>query len=357
MFKERFAKTIAEYERFWERTNTDRPILNGTYRLPDVEPFRAPTSPYERWMDLDYKHAEFRHRFLKELGYVAEGVPMCFTNYGPGCFAACIGGEYELRPDTIWFDKKQLIEDFENPPEIRFDPESEIWQSVVAEQARYAADPDLHFSITDIGGVIDIIASLRGTENLLYDLYDYPDEFKEMILRVRTEWKKAFDQQLETVRRAGQPFNHWMNVPSAKPWYPIQCDFSYMISPKQFEEFVLPDVIDLAQYMDRSIYHLDGPGEIPHLDMLLDIPELTGIQWVAGDGNAPLTDECWFDLYRRIQDKNKNIILIGGIGEHDMAGAERLIKSIDPKGVYISFDASSREKAEEMVEAVTEWSR
>ena len=201
MFKEKFASTVAAYEKFWERTNTDRPILNGSYRLPGTAPFRAPKSSWEKWMDLDYKHAEFRHRF-STTGFVAEGVPMCFTNYGPGCLAACIGGEFETRPDTIWFDKKQVIADFENPPEIRFDPESVMWKSVVAEQARYAADPDLHFSITDIGGVIDIIASLRGTENLLYDLYDYPEEFKAMIELVRGEWKKAFDLQLETVRKA-----------------------------------------------------------------------------------------------------------------------------------------------------------
>ena len=53
--------------------------------------------------------------------------------------------------------------------------------------------------------------------------------------------------------------------------------------------------------MPRSIYHLDGPGEIPHLDMLLDIPRLNGIQWVAGAGKAALTDPCWFDMYKKMQ--------------------------------------------------------
>ena len=147
-----------------------------------------------------------------------------------------------------------------------------------------------------------------------------------------------------------------MDIPSEKPWYPIQCDFCYMISPDQFEEFVLPHILKQVEYMPRSIYHLDGQGEIPHLDMLLDIPDLTGIQWVAGAGQAPLTDEKWFDIYRKIQDKKKNLVLQGGINDRNLAAAERLIKSIDPVGVYISVHCSSPEKAEDLLEKVTRWS-
>ena len=151
-------------------------------------------------------------------------------------------------------------------------------------------------------------------------------------------------------------YNNWMNIPSSKPWYPLQCDFCYMISPKQFSEFVLDDLIDQVNYMPRSIYHLDGVGELPHIDMLLDIEGLTGIQWTSGAGNAELWDEKWFDLYRKIQDKKKNIVLLSGINEHDEAGAERLIKSLDPTGVYISFGCSSEDKAKDMLEKISRWS-
>ena len=45
-----------------------------------------------------------------------------------------------------------------------------------------------------------------------------------------------------------------------------------------------------------------------------------------------------------------------GIGENDLAGAERLIKSIDPTGVYISVNCSSKDKAEALLEKITRWS-
>lgn len=219
-----------------------------------------------------------------------------------------------------------------------------------------ARDPETCFSITDLGGITDIVASLRGTETLLYDLYDHPEEVKAYSEKILDEWFKAFDKQVETVRAAGLPYTTWMGIPSEKPWYALQSDFCAMISPSQFEEFVLPDLIRQTRHMERSIYHLDGPGELPHVDMLLDIPELTGIQWTSGDGNAHIADPVWFDLYRKIQDKKKNLVLLGAIGEWDMAGAERLIKSLDPTGLYLTCGCFTRERAEDMLEKIIRWS-
>ena len=77
---------------------------------------------------------------------------------------------------------------------------------------------------------------------------------------------------------------------------------------------------------------------------------------MAGDGKEPLPDPQWFELYRKIQDKKKKLVLLKGIDENDLAGAERLIKSIDPTGVFISVNCSSKEKAEDLLEKITRWS-
>ena len=192
---------------------------------------------------------------------------------------------------------------------------------------------------------------------MLYDLYDYPDEVKEATKLVTKLWFEAFDLQVAKIAAAGQPYNNWMNVPSAKPWYPLQCDFSYMISPNQFEEFVLPHLIEQVDHMERSVYHLDGVGEIPHLDMLLDIEGLTAIQWVAGGGQPPLWDERWIPMYQKIQAKGKNLILMGGLSALDEAGSERLVKSLDPTGVYLTYVTNTKEKADRMVEKVEQWTK
>ena len=355
MYKEKYASALAEYEKFWTRERVSRCFLNAA-APKKRDPFRAYTSLEEKWLDENYNYEKHKHG-IENSYYAAEGVPNLFTNLGPGCLAACIGGRFTLASNTVWFDREPIVDDWENAPSIALNKSSDMWRHIERLQAKYASDPDICFAITDLGGVLDVVASLRGTENLLYDLYDYPDEVKEFTNKVESLWYEAFDLQCEAVKNASLPYNSWMNIPSSLPWYPLQCDFCAMISPAQFEEFVLPHIDRQAKYMPRSIYHLDGPGEIPHLDMLLDIPELTGIQWTSGAGEAPLWDEKWFPLYKRIQEKNKNIVLLGGISEGDMAGAERLIKTLDPTGLFISVGCGSPERLDNMIELVEKWSK
>jgi len=83
----------------------------------------------------------------------------------------------------------------------------------------------------------------------------------------------------------------------------LQSDFSYMLSPRMFQRFVLPDLVTLCDHLDYGFYHLDGKGEIAHLEQLLAIRRLRGIQWQPGDGQ-PLADG-WLPLLKRIRDGGK----------------------------------------------------
>jgi len=57
--------------------------------------------------------------------------------------------------------------------------------------------------------------------------------------------------------------------------------------------------------------HLDGRGQLPHLDMILAMEGINGVQWVPGDGTPGFGAEWvpgdgtpgldrWMDVYRRI---------------------------------------------------------
>jgi len=350
--KEKYEKQLLAYEGFWNRKPVYRPVLNIT--APIGEPYKDPVSLEQHWLDDKYLINKALHS-SRNTYYAAEAIPFFFPNLGPGSLAACIGGSYTLAENTVWLDRNPIIDDWGSPPEITLNPESEMWKHLQRIQTEALRHPEFNTSLSDIGGVLDVICSLRGTENMLYDLFDYPDEVKEMTKTVTSLWFKAFDAEVERVREANQPYNSWMNLPSLKPWFPLQCDFSYMISPTQFEEFVLPHLVEQVHYMDRSIYHLDGVGELPHLDMLLDIEGLNGIQWSPGDGKPPMWDECWFPMYKKIQDKRKNIVLLIGVSPEDMDGAEKLIKTLDPTGLYIACNAPDKDTADRIVEAVEKW--
>jgi hypothetical protein len=85
----------------------------------------------------------------------------------------------------------------------------------------------------------------------------------------------------------------------------FDCDISCNVSPKVFEELLLPPLLESMHMVDHRIYHLDGPGAIPHLDSLLDISELHAIQWVPGHGNTGIMQ--WIPLIQRIQERGKGI--------------------------------------------------
>jgi hypothetical protein len=70
-----------------------------------------------------------------------------------------------------------------------------------------------------------------------------------------------------------------------------------------FERYVLPDITTLCEHIDMPVYHLDGKGQLRHLEMLLSIDKLKGIQWVPGDGQ-PTADQ-WPEVLKKIRDHGK----------------------------------------------------
>ena len=53
MYKERFASALEGYEKFWNRENSDRCILNISGSLTKI-PFRNYTSIQEKWLDENF---------------------------------------------------------------------------------------------------------------------------------------------------------------------------------------------------------------------------------------------------------------------------------------------------------------
>ncbi|MBC7287656.1 MAG: hypothetical protein H5T86_06340 [Armatimonadetes bacterium] len=80
-----------------------------------------------------------------------------------------------------------------------------------------------------------------------------------------------------------------------------------MISPRDFGELVVPQLRRLAAWLDQCIYHWDGPGALPHKDLLLSIDEIEGIQWVPGAGNRSQAE--WPELLCHIAGAGKKIHL------------------------------------------------
>jgi len=305
-----FDALAKRYEKWW-RGELGRPIIpvviggaDPGRPMPKVPPLSFATAFDER-----YSPEELLDRADYDLScseYFGEAFPMVNLNvFGPGVAAAFMGAEVNVAPYTIWFDcpyKPPLKElHFEYRTDTKYYRRVREFYMVFAQ--KYASRAII--SMADLGGVMDILASFRGTENLLCDLYDEPEEVMRCVREIQAAWLRYFDDFTSIIAPVAKGFSHWDVIYCERPTYILQSDFSYMISPEMFERFVLPELESTAAKLDRTFYHLDGVGQLAHLDMLLKSKNIKGIQWVPGSGMPERLD--WTDVYRRIGESGKKL--------------------------------------------------
>ncbi len=244
-----------------------------------------------------------RSEQLKTIRYLGDAFPKWFPNFGAGVVAAFLGARVSSATGTTWFhpiDCPSLAQML-----LAFSTESVWWRRVeaVTRAAAAAWGNRVVIGETDLGGNLDILASLRGTQQLLLDLYDAPDEVERLVAAITPIWLQYYDAYYSLIAPTNRGASCWAPLWAPGKMYMLQSDFAYMISPRMFERLVLPDLTACCAHLDHAFYHLDGKGEIKHLDMLLSIERLRGIQWIPGDGAPP--PEEWLPLLKRIRDAGK----------------------------------------------------
>ncbi len=228
--------------------------------------------------------------------------------FGAGVGAAFLGCELHARKETTWFTPiKQLpIKELH----FEYNPDN-IWLRRVKDiyiEGMEKWHGNVVMAMTDIGGILDILSSFRTPEGLLLDLYDYPEEVLRCVKEIQTLWFRFFDEINDIIKGETKGYSAWCGVYDTKPTYILQSDFCYMISNEMFITFVEPELKTSAARLSHPYYHLDGVGELNHLESVLKIDELFGVQWVAGDG--PNKDKDWSGVQHRIAQAGKKIFIL-----------------------------------------------
>jgi hypothetical protein len=339
-------------EAWWANDAIDRAAIAITAPrdrppAPETPPPPQPDSLLDRWLDAEYRVAAadygMRHTF-----FGGESLPLFWPNLGPGIAAAYLGVEPTFADDTVWFNQHPGGWSDIRP---RFDPDNTWWQATLnlVRTAVAASDGNFFVGVTDIGGMTDIEASLRGTLALLTDLVDSPDEVK----RVRDEliplWRRWYEEQERVIHQHLEGDSCWLGVWAPGRTFNIQCDFSCMISPAHFDEFVAPELEALCEWLDYVTYHLDGPGALQHLDRLLAIPRLRGIQWTPGAGQPSAVD--WLPMLKKVQKAGKILHL-----HDDIANAETILRELSPQGLMLVVGGCrSESEAREFTAQARRW--
>jgi len=124
-----------------------------------------------------------------------------------------------------------------------------------------------------------------------------------------------------------------------------------MIGPEQFDEFVFETLKKEASLIERSFYHLDGPGAVRHLDKIIECG-FKGIQWINGAGAKPLNDPCWNEIYQKVHDAGL-LLQVNISGKEELEYIDYIVDYLgSPKGIAFICTGSSKDK--EVFEAYLE---
>jgi len=329
-----------DYAAWWAH-ELDRPLvqISGGERDPRVR-YGPVLNFYARYpLDLPAEAAIATITpHLEATRWYGDAYPTSWVNFGPGIMAGFLGAHVHPDERSVWFSPTEEHSIADLQPAC--DEHNPWWQRVQewTRAALKAWDGQVQVGCTDIGGNLDIIASLRTTEGLLYDLHDAPQEVERVSREVTQLWLRYYDALDALIHPVCRGRDCWTPIWSHETTYMLQCDFSYMISPRMFERFVVPDLATCCEHLEAGFYHLDGPGELPHVDLLCDIPRLRGIQWIPGDGNPPAHQ--WPDLLAHIRDRGKLVQVFV-----TAQGALELVRAIGGKGLLLTV--SDRMNAEQ----------
>lgn len=314
-----WARITDVHERWW-RHELDRPLISVTLggREPDrpasPTPLKAVAAGYgpevtpEQIVDAwDYG--------MSKVVFLGDAFPQIRPNFGPSCNAAFLGARADIGTDTVWFHPPAEIELADL--DFRYDSDN-AWLKRVQAVCRAAAEfwrGSVCMGICDVTPNLDTLSVFRPGERLLLDLCDHPDEVDRLVVQLADLFWRHFHAIQDAMRPYNPGYTCWIPLYSREPYYALQCDFCYMIGPAMFDRFVRPDLVDATHRIPRTIFHLDGPGQLPHLDSLLSIEGLGGVQWIAGAGRGP--ERAWLDVYRRIHAAGKLIVIHGGFDDLD----------------------------------------
>ena len=348
IYKDDWDLARARMDAWWQGDIIDRVAINITApkeRLPEESV--SPGDLEDYWTNPDRVIPRLQ-KHIENTWWGGEAFPVMFpvSTGMVAILAPYLGCSLRfINRQTTWSDP--LIRDWSHKPPLKFDRANKWWR--ISERLFRAAgehaEGRYYIGGPDLNGPGEIIARLRESEGLAFDMIDHPDDVLTAMSEINRAWLDAFHAVYDTIHQYVDGYVWWMGIWSDVPAIDLQCDFSIMISQEMFNRFFLPFLEEQTEWVDRTIYHLDGPGAVRHLDALMALPRLTGIQWVPGAGAARMSG--WIDLLKRIQAGGKLLFI-----SCDPDEVEPLVRQLKPEGLLLNTHCNTVEEGEELLRRV-----
>lgn len=371
-YKLNWEETKEKFTNYWQHKNTGRPLMCVIARRPEVEQFsdgtpveggyldqicqgkyyNMPKELYWKDMEDKYQNAErivARYRYFCDThAFLGESFPNLNIDFGPGSTAAYLGSDIGFKEDTVWF--KKCLDGWDGVPKLTFDPENKWFKKhlQLAKDCRALAKDDFYVDMPDLMENIDVLASLRGAQDTLFDLLDEPEKVGQRIQEVTDVYYDYYDRFYDVIKdkdggNAYTVFQIWGPGRTVK----LQCDFSAMMAPEDFRKYIQPSLRTQSENVDHVLYHLDGPAAIKHMDALMEIEGIDALQWTSGDAGPDGTLPDWDVIYDKAIAAGKSIWVKVYSGEFEdwIRNVDRIVKKYGSHSLFLLFPEMSMEQA------------
>ena len=370
-WKANLEETKRRYVDWWHRRgviiNMWEHFQEGVTPHADVPLPEPPRDLEQKWLD-----PEWRSRYLD--WYVAHSclkadiLPVANTQLGPGSLAAILGARLEAGDDTIWIKPPAAASSAPSaspsgrcpvhcdtvavPPVASLAPSPSALKlhKDLLLACKRRAQGHYYVGMPDLMEGLDVLAALRGTDQVLLDTVMHPERLERELQQVNDIYFQVFDELYDIIREGDEMafcyFSLWAPGKCSK----LQSDISTMISEDDFRRFVVPYIREQCQRIPYTLYHLDGVGALRHLPALLEIEELDAIQWTPGVGQPQGGDPQWYDLYRRILDGGKSVMACWV----KPAELRPLLNAIGTEGVHVEMDFHNEQEVEDAMETLAQ---
>jgi hypothetical protein len=301
----------------------------------------------ERWWNAEYQIELFEYKW-RHSTFNAETFPVFWPNLGPEVYTAFYGAELEYRDVTAyavpslpdWDQMDRLKLDFNNPYFRKL--EEMTFAALERCTGKYLV------GYTDIHAGIDCAAAFRDPQQFCLDLLLEPEMAKKLIEISSCDFHTVYNHFDSILKAHNQLSVTWMGIPSTGKMHIPGCDFASMLSPADFDTFVLPSLKREIAPMTQNVFHVDGKGVARHLDKILQLPEVNAIQWVQGMGlDAPIMQ--WVPLIKKVQSAGKSLVIDLQVSE-----LESFMREVSPVGILLCINADE-ETQPEIIRKVMKW--
>jgi hypothetical protein len=264
---------------------------------------------------------------------------------------AMLGSRIQIGEDSIWAEEGGFeYADLERIDFSADNPWRRKYLEFVATLTRHFGDR-IPVGQPILRGPSDMIAAMRGSSEMVLDLYDHPQEFRRL-----AECCTDFAIGLIRAQHAiTGPFAGGYLIEQLGLWAPdrlarLQEDSSALFSPDLYGALLLPWDRRMAEAFPYSAIHLHS-SSLFLLDRILEVETLRCIQINKDVGNAAIAEMMPF--FQMVQARRRSLLIRGKLDLDDLA---LLRAGLSPDGLYLQIVVEKPEDTRRLREFFTPWS-